>query len=425
MKYFLLLAFGFIHILCLGQAKIRVTEINYHSDTTAYAGDWVELGNMGNAAIDISNWIMTDADFNHFFVIPSGNVLDPGEFLVIAQDLALFNNQHPAVSNVVGSFGFGLKNSSDMVQVFDSQNNLYLSLTYADSLDWPEGPDGNGRTLELKSSAIDGNWSSPSSWYAGCMGGSPGSAAPVACSEPVIFTEINYNSHPDYDTGDWVEIYNRGAAPMDLSNWVFKDKNDSNAFVLPTGITLMPSAYLVIVKSYTKFKDEFNINNVVGSFPFKLNTGKETLRLFDGKGRIHTSVTYNNTYPWNVNADGQAYTLELTNFDLDPNDALSWATGCKMGSPGKFNPCPFEVKEVQEELSVNVYPNPTTDRINFSGKLDDIVRADIYDVSGRLIISERSTDKINQGIEMTGLNNGIYLVNLVGSTVHSQIVIKR
>jgi hypothetical protein len=62
----------------------------------------------------------------------------------------------------------------------------------------------------------------------------------VPCNDPIIFSELNYNSVLQINSGDWVELHNTTAAPIDISNWELKDKRDTNVYVYPAG-TVIPA----------------------------------------------------------------------------------------------------------------------------------------------------------------------------------------
>ncbi len=141
---------------------IIINEIAYNPPDEADPGDWIELHNRGEVAIDISGWIYQDERDDHVFVIPHGTVLQAGGFLVIAQDLQAFSLLHPDVHNVVGSAGFGLSGSGELVRISNADGELINALTYDDEAPWPTEPDGNGPTLELKDPTLDNtlgeNW---------------------------------------------------------------------------------------------------------------------------------------------------------------------------------------------------------------------------------------------------------------------------
>lgn len=374
--------------------QITFSEINYHSDSTRDAGDWVELYNYGIFSANISNWVFTDSQFNHFFIIPAGTTLNPGEYLVLCQDIIRFSNQQPMVSNVIGSFNFGLNGKTELIRLYDNLNNLYLSVVYNDSLPWPKGADGKGRTLEIKNPA--GNLNDGTNWFDGCMGGSPGSTY-LTCREEIFFTEINYNSDASVDAGDWIEIRNIGSQIKDISNWILRDKQDSSNFVIPHNTTLMPGENLVISGDLVKFNTIFpDVNNVIGSFNFGLKSKGEVIRLYDDQGILYYSMNYDNASPWPVEADGDGFTLELSDSSKNTNDGTNWFKGCFGGSPGAYfyTPCgTLSISETNKtKTRFTVYPNPFKDNAylelipsNSIKLFDGEITLTISDIEGRLV----------------------------------------
>lgn len=63
-----------------------------------------------------------------------------------------------------------------------------------------------------------------------------------------------------------------------------------------------------------------------------------------------------------------------------------------------------------ENDAISLYPNPSSSAINFSGVEGLQLSATIYDLNGRAVIS--STDVV-QGVDVSALENGIYVVRLV------------
>jgi hypothetical protein len=385
---------AFFSMVCMLKAgssfgqDIVVSEINYHGDSTIDAGSWVEIYNRGGSAVDITNWVFSDDDPSHFFIIPS-KMLNPGEYAVLVQDQLLFNSFYPGLSNVLpGSFVFGLSNKSDQLRLFDSQNNLQFSMTYIDSLEWPKGADGNGRTLEVKN--FFGNFSDPFNWHDGCMMGSPGGPH-VPCNESVIFSEVNYHSSNNLDVGDWVEIRNITGSSIDISNWIFKDKNDTSAYIIPSGTILPAGANRVIAAELSKFNVEFPTVNAMGPFSFGFDNSKEVIRLFNSSGVLQYSMQYRDYYPWPADADGGGYTLEIGDINGFVNDGSNWNIGCYGGSPGtNYNAgCLVGINDLSlEAVSSTVYPNPVSKesiiKIN-SDKLLKNIFVELYNVLGEKI----------------------------------------
>ena len=56
--------------------------------------------------------------------------------------------------------------------------------------------------------------------------------------ELVVINEINYHSSDDFDSGDWVELYNNSNQDIDISQWKFLDSDDSHIFTISENIII-------------------------------------------------------------------------------------------------------------------------------------------------------------------------------------------
>ncbi len=65
----------------------------------------------------------------------------------------------------------------------------------------------------------------------------------VTAPPGIVINEIESNGGTP---GDWVELYNPTGGPVDVSGWVFKDNDDSHAYVLPAGSIILSGGYLVL-----------------------------------------------------------------------------------------------------------------------------------------------------------------------------------
>ena len=76
-----------------------------------------------------------------------------------------------------------------------------------------------------------------------CQGG------PFVCGT-VVINEVESNGGVP---GDWVELYNTGSSSVDLSGWIFKDNDDTHAYVIPAGTTIAPGANVVLEEANIGF----------------------------------------------------------------------------------------------------------------------------------------------------------------------------
>ena len=152
---------------------VAFTEINYNSIAASYnAGDWIELKNNTSATIDLTGYVFKDSKNDHVYDFPN-MTLAPNAHYVISNDLLLFGNRHPEVQNVAGPFAFSLS-GSDALRLYDASGLLIGSVVYEQVAPWPTSPAVEDYTLEFKDSGYYINPNVPTSWFAGCIGGSPG-----------------------------------------------------------------------------------------------------------------------------------------------------------------------------------------------------------------------------------------------------------
>jgi hypothetical protein len=153
--------------------SLIINEINYHSAANFDPGDWVELYNPQQHALDITNWKFKDEVDTHEFIFPAGTIIPSGGFLVVAEIMNSFDSLFPNVSNYVGPMGFGLSGNGELIRLYNSNGSMVDTVHYDDTAPWPTEPDGMGPTLELISPSLDNALAS--SWKASCEPhGTPG-----------------------------------------------------------------------------------------------------------------------------------------------------------------------------------------------------------------------------------------------------------
>jgi len=165
-----------IMVQVVGVEPIRydvvINEINYNSAPDFNSGDWIELYNFSDTAIDISDWHFKDSEETHDFIIPSNTMLHPDGFLILCRDTSAFIQVFPGVECILGNFNFGLSADGEWIGLYNQNGNFIDSLEYDDQSPWPTAADGDGATLELIDPALDNT--KPESWQASMDHGSPG-----------------------------------------------------------------------------------------------------------------------------------------------------------------------------------------------------------------------------------------------------------
>lgn len=219
-----------------------------------------------------------------------------------------------------------------------------------------------------------------------------------ACNN-IVINEINYKSADDFDTKDWVELYNTTDAAINISGWKLVGENIAEAFTIPVGTIIPPYGYLVACANRSKLVGlNPGIQNVIGNFEFRLSSSGK-LQLLDSAGNLVDEVEYNSkTWP---DADGNGYTLALTDPFSDNAARRLWHANDLHGTPGAenglFSPSHddfsigddsfhVDVVEVPEKAVFAVCrPNPVTDNaaIVWQQPTDGLAHVDLFDIQGR------------------------------------------
>jgi len=207
----------------------------------------------------------------------------------------------------------------------------------------------------------------------------------------VVINEINYNSPDDFETEDWVELYNPTDDIIDLGNWTFKDENDDHVFTIPEDVSLAPDQYIVLCENTDLFQTFFpEVDNFIGDLGYGLEGSGELIRLFDPSGILVDAVDYDDSYPWPVEPDGNGPTLELIDPSQDNALGVNWSASEGHGSPGVINTSLSieDLTMVPEGFMVfNNYPNPfnPTTTISYVLSNNAWVNISIYDMLGRRV----------------------------------------
>ncbi len=237
--------------------------------------------------------------------------------------------------------------------------------------------------------------------------------------DSLVINEINYNSAPDANAGDWVEFYNPNTYALDITDWQFKDSDDQHVFTFPSGTLLEPNGYLVLVRDSASFTGVFpDVQNFIGEMGFGLSSSGELIRLFNAEGALIDTVHFEPTDPWPPEANGEGPTLELMDWQFDNALPESWVAWYEHGTPGQHNSYFVSVpekKEIAKPFSFVIYPNPVTSSAVLqvtSGP--DITNGEliIYNIFGREVKRINGIHSNRVEIKKGDLNAGVYSCRL-------------
>lgn len=189
--------------------QLVINEVESNGDVT----DWVEVYNVGTAAIDLSGYYMLDNDpvghAKDVTPIAEGTMLEPGAYYVFDQNK---------------DFTFGLGNG-DSVTIFTKDGVAVAKYVYTEHAKgvYARIPDGTGEFVDFPTAT-------------------KGKANIV--TNPVVLNEIQSN---DPDKGpDWIELANPTSNALDISGLVIKDDDDTHSYTIPAGTSIPANGFLVL-----------------------------------------------------------------------------------------------------------------------------------------------------------------------------------
>lgn len=196
-----------------GPPDVVINEVESNGDQVA---DWVELKNRTASPVNVSGWKIVDGDPSHTatpVVVPAETTIPAGGHYAIYTEIS----QSPG-------FGLGVGDSATLflpdgtTQVDTTTWGAHPATT------WGRCPDGTGDFRETTASTR---------------------GLPNACS-PIRINEVE---SADGTPGDWIELVNISASPVDVSGHVVKDADDAHAYAIPAGATVAAKGYLVLDES--------------------------------------------------------------------------------------------------------------------------------------------------------------------------------
>ncbi|MCE9614543.1 MAG: lamin tail domain-containing protein [Lentisphaerae bacterium] len=205
--------------------------------------EYVEVHNSGPQAMNLALVTFTSGID---FTFPS-MLLEAGGYAVVVRHAAAFAQRYGMSGiRVAGVFSGALDNNGERLALRASADGpVLVDFTYSNGRSWPLAAQGAGHALvpQVLGDQTGGELDYGGNWRASAYrDGSPGRADPMPVRDLVIneiraHTDYTNELFPDYDSNDWMELYNTGAATVSLSNWYLSDDPD-----VPAKWAIPPSA---------------------------------------------------------------------------------------------------------------------------------------------------------------------------------------
>lgn len=321
-------------------AGVVINEILGHTDLPQL--DTIELYNHGNSPVDIGGCILTDDATTNRFTIPQGTVLVPRGFLAFDETQLGFRLN--AAGESIYLFNPNLTRVIDAVP-FGPQENGVSSGRY---------PDGTPEWRRLRTISLGAE------------------NTPFRVSD-IVINEIMYAPISGNADDQFVELYNRTAAPIDVSGWTL---GDGVNFRFPRATTLPAGGYFVVARNRDRLLSQYRSlapGVVFGNFSGSLSGRGERLALampdlivstnsigLSETNRIDIEVdqvTYGTGGAWGQWSDGGGSSLELIDSNSDHLHPSNWADS------DETTKAPWTLLEFTGRID-NVADGVATDRIH-------------------------------------------------------------
>ncbi|MCZ6792792.1 MAG: lamin tail domain-containing protein, partial [Planctomycetota bacterium] len=172
----------------------------------------------------------------------------------------------------------------------------------------------------------------------------------VASDFDVVLNEIHYHPLGNQNADEYIELFNRGGAEVDLSGWALLE---GVRFVFPPDTRLGPKEFLLVSSNPAHTRNRYGVDAVVGPYSGRLDNGGEILSLVNSQGDVVGRLHYGDGGIWSALADGLGPSLEL----IDPRGQTdlprSWRPSVVVdGTPGAPNSRSREEPDVVEETVI-------------------------------------------------------------------------
>jgi VCBS repeat-containing protein len=221
-------------------------------------------------------------------------------------------------------------------------------------------------------------------------------------SELIVINELMYHPSSENDAEEWIEIYNTGAANVNLAGWQF---TNGVSYTFPAGpqSVLAGKQYLVVAADVATFLATHPgfTGTVIGGWTGSLSNSGEQIELSDANGLIVEEFEYSEQgdwatrvagpldnghrgWDWEALHDGGGRTLELINTELPNTIGGNWsASTAVVGTPGAANSVAATnvaplVTEVLHSPAVPRSTDPVTITAVLFDELDVGVTASVY-----------------------------------------------
>jgi CotH kinase protein/Lamin Tail Domain/Secretion system C-terminal sorting domain len=202
---------------------------------------------------------------------------------------------------------------------------------------------------------------------------------------------------------DWVELYNKGNATVDISTYRLSDDfNNLNKWKMPAGVSILPGEYLILWADEDSSQGPLHMN-------FKLSKTGEQIYMTTSGNVLIDSVAFG------LQTDDKGYARR-------PNGTGSFVI---QNPTFKANNDMVGTQDPLTQDAFRIFPNPTTGLCNITSEgASQLHHVEVTDAQGRMIVQQNAADQSVQ-LDLSALNGGLYFIRINQGAVVQKIVILR
>jgi hypothetical protein len=317
--------------------SVIINEVAWAGTAASSSDEWIELWNPNSYAIDLAGWHLRSDDDNINITLTKKILADSYYLLERTDDTTVSDINADQV--YTGS----LDNSGTILRLFDPMNTEVDTANKAGG-SWPAGSSSAFATMEryLATSDAPSNWVTNNNYSAHLdangnpLKGTPravnwavnnaptasptatstATATSASCSpnptytyHSLIINEVGWMGTQANSNDEWVEFYNPGACPINLSGWTFNIEDTNITIDLSGTIGTGTQGYFLLAQNSNVFQKVNNVSiiNLVDSSLSLTNDG-ESLNIIgpDGFTLIDTANRWDGSWPAGIASSGNS-----------------------------------------------------------------------------------------------------------------------
>lgn len=301
--------------------KLLINEVAWMGSVKNSSDEWIELKNISNSELDVSNWQILDKEEQIKITFPENIKISVGGFLLLERT---DDNSVPNVKADIIYTG-AISNSNEALRLFDDKCNL-IDEVFANS-EWPAGDSPTKRTMERQADltwwtyngAGEGsgdalilgtpkkeNMVKVISYGGGGGGGGGGGAATAVVvvetnnnsniqPSKILISEIQITGGAGKTDNDFIELYNPNDASVNLKGYRLVKRTKTGT--TDTSIKSWTDDAYIESKSYylwanSDYKDIFTLPNATTSASLANDNGVALRFGAEDTGTIIDSVAW-------------------------------------------------------------------------------------------------------------------------------------